>query len=153
MLKITISSLAVAAALGGAAPPIHAGLEKMTGISLDRAILANLTLIAQAQVNPSPPTPASSFDAGLTDRRTYESWFASLTGDFKKGAEYWAGQRSLAKPGSCYLADGTSAGEWTQGCLGVQSQLAPSDVRRKAEPDYRKGWNAYSPVAARRPLR
>ena len=44
--------------------------------------------LAQAQVNPSPPTtPGSPFDAGLADRRTLESWFASLTGDFKKGAK------------------------------------------------------------------
>jgi hypothetical protein len=27
----------------------------------------------------------------------------------------------------------------------TQHQLAPSDVRRKAEPDYRQGWNSYSP--------
>jgi hypothetical protein len=144
MLKVTIGSLAVAAALGGAAPPLHAGLEKMTGITHARAIPAQLTLIAQAQVNPSPPTSASPFDAGLADRREFENWFVSLTGDFQKGAEYWAGHRSLPKPGSCYLADGTSAGEWTQGCLAAQRQLAPSDVRRKAEPNYRQGWNSYA---------
>ena len=145
MLKVTISLLAIAAALGGAASPLHAGLEKMTGITLARAMPRDLTL-AQAQVNPSPPTtPGSPFDAGLADRRTLESWFASLTGDFKKGAEYWAGQRSSAKPGSCYLQDGTSAGEWTEGCLAAQSQLAPMDARRKAEPEYRQGWNSYTP--------
>jgi hypothetical protein len=97
-----------------------------------------------AQVTPGKSS-TSPFDAGLADRRAYEEWFASLTGDFKRGVEYWAGQRSLERPGSCYLADGTSAGEWTQGCVAAQRQFAPSDVRRKAEPDYRRGWNAYSP--------
>jgi hypothetical protein len=53
-----------------------------------------------APVNPAPFTSGSPFDAGLANRRAYEEWFASLTGDFKRGAEYWAGQRSLTKPGS-----------------------------------------------------
>jgi hypothetical protein len=98
--------------------------------------------------NPSPSLSSPAFATGLADRRAYEEWFASLGGDFKRGVEYWAGQRSLPNPGSCYLADGTSAGEWTQGCLAAQRRLAPTDVRRNAEPDYRQGWNAYSVPAA-----
>ena len=53
-------------------------------------------------VAPKSRAAAAPFDAGLADRRAIEEWFASLKGDFKKGASYWAGQRSLPKPGSCY---------------------------------------------------
>jgi hypothetical protein len=134
MLKIAFSGIVLGAAFGAAA---YADPQTMTGSTPVPVILA--------QVTPGNSS-TSPFDAGLADRRAIEEWFAALTGDFKKGAEYWAGQLSLPKPGSCYLADGTSAGEWTQGCLAAQRQLAPSDVRRKAEPDYRRGWNTYSPA-------
>jgi len=57
--------------------------------------------VAQAKVTAAPDDPA--FKAGLADRRAWEEWFASLDGDFKVGAEYWAGQRHKAKPGSLCL--------------------------------------------------
>jgi hypothetical protein len=87
---------------------------------------------------------SSAFNAGLSGRRAIEQWFAELTGDFKTGASYWAGQRSVPKPGSCYASDGSSTGAWTQGCLAAQRQFAPTDVRRKAEPEYRQGWNSFT---------
>jgi len=136
MIKIAISGIVLGAAFG-AAP--YADPERMTGSTPVPVILA--------QVTPGNSS-ASAFDAGLADRRAYEEWFASLTGDFKKGAEYWAGQRSVTKPGSCYLADGTSAGDWTQGCLAAQRRLGPTDKRRLAEPDYRQGWNSYTEPAS-----
>jgi hypothetical protein len=142
MLKIAISLIALGPTFNSAA---YAGSERMTG-SVQAPVI-----MAQA-VNPSPSRSTSALDVGLADRRAYEEWFASLTGDFKRGAKYWAGQRSLPKPGSCYLADGTSAGEWTEGCLAAQRQLAPSDRRRKAEPDYRQGWNAYVPAPLPAPV-
>jgi hypothetical protein len=145
MLKIAINTIAVGAAFGATA---YAGPEGMPGNISVPVILAQVTPEKPAPVNPAPSTSGSPFDAGLADRRAYEEWFASLTGDFKRGVEYWAGQRSLERPGSCYLADGTSAGEWTKGCVAAQRQFAPSDVRRKAEPDYRQGWNACSPPVA-----
>jgi hypothetical protein len=149
MLKIAINTIAVGAAFGATA---YAGPEGMPGNISVPVILAQVTPEKPAPVNPAPSTSASPFDAGLADRRAYEEWFASLTGDFKRGVEYWAGQRSLKQPGSCYLADGTSAGEWTKGCVAAQRQFAPSDVRRKAEPDYRQGWNAYSPPVTPPPV-
>ncbi len=110
-------------------------------------ITRTLLPLTLAQVNPGTPPPASSpsdFAAGLADRRAIEHWFASLTGDFKTGASYWAGQRGLPKPGSCYASDGSSTGSWTQGCLAAQHAFAPSDVRRTAEPEYWRGWNSFT---------
>ena len=146
MLKITISSLAIGV-LGAAALPMDTKPGRMPGNTPVPVILAQAAPDKPVPVNPPPSTSASAFDAGLADRRAYEEWFTSLTGDFKRGVEYWAAQRSLPKPGSCYLGDGTSAGPWTQGCLAAQRRLTPTDVRRKAEPDYRQGWNAYSAAA------
>jgi hypothetical protein len=91
----------------------------------------------------TPSSQGPAFDAGLADRRAYEEWFASLTGDFKKGAAYWTVQRSLPEPGSCHFANGLSVGEWTDGCIAAQRQFAVSDVRKKTEPDYRRGWYSY----------
>src|SRR5207253_3128986 len=79
---------------------------------------------------------SSVFQQGAADRQAYESWFASLTGDYRMGAFFWAGQRSLPKPQSCAAL----GGEATAGCLAAQQHLAPSDMRRKTEPEYRQGW-------------
>ncbi len=90
------------------------------------------------------PQQAPEFQQGLADRRNWETWFAGLTGDHRSGAEYWASHRSLPKPGSCYSsAEGQTSGDWVAGCLAAQRQLARPDVRRKAEPEYRRGWNSY----------
>jgi formylglycine-generating enzyme required for sulfatase activity len=95
---------------------------------------------------PSPNQPATSkpYEDGLADRRAWERWFSGLSGAFKDGAEFWAAQRSTPRPGSCYESAGESRGDWTAGCLAAKRMLTPSDIRRKAEPEYRAGWNSYS---------
>ncbi len=102
------------------------------------------------QASRTPPDTATgeqstslTFQQGLADRRAWEEYFNGLTGDFRAGAESWAERRSTPKPGSCYAATHSDLGAWTAGCLAAQQRLGPSDRRRKAEPDYRLGWNAY----------
>lgn len=95
-----------------------------------------------------PPQPSSPFIQGQTDRQGWESWFGALTGDYRDGAWYWSGQRSLPNPGSCNSAPPFISGDWTAGCFAAQQRLAASDVRRKTEPDYRLGWNSQPPVAS-----
>jgi hypothetical protein len=80
---------------------------------------------------------------GAADRRAWETWFGGLSGAYKDGAEYWTGQRSTPRPGSCYGPAGQNLGDWTAGCLDAKRSLALSDIRRKSEPDYRAGWNSY----------
>jgi gag-polyprotein putative aspartyl protease len=97
-------------------------------------------------ITPIPPEtsqPSAAFQDGLRDRALWERWFTNVAGNFKDGAEYWAGQRSLSNPGSCYGQSGEYLGDWTGGCLAAKRFLNPTDIRRKAEPDYRAGWNAY----------
>jgi hypothetical protein len=82
---------------------------------------------------------ATPFQQGLADRRAWETWFAAASGEYRRGALYWAGQRSLVHPGSC----ATLAVEAAAGCSAAVARLAGSDVRRKNDPDYRAGWNSF----------
>lgn len=85
---------------------------------------------------------SSAFEQGLADRRGWEEWFSSLSGDYRAGAEYWAGQRSTPRPESCSGAAGQRLGEWISGCLAARERLASLDQRRRSEPEYRRGWNS-----------
>ncbi len=89
------------------------------------------------------PQSTTVFQQGLADRKQWETWFNSLTGDYHEGARFWSAQRSLPKPGSCFGPNGQSLGDWTAGCLAAQQRLAPADARRKSEAEYRQGWNSY----------
>jgi hypothetical protein len=92
--------------------------------------------------SPGQEQRSAAYQEGTTDRRGWEGWFAGLAGAFKDGAEYWAEQRSTPRPGSCYGPEGENVGDWTAGCLAAKRILAPTDIRRKSEPDYRAGWNS-----------
>jgi hypothetical protein len=111
--------------------------------------------VLQAWVNVLPdPTPSDNsstmsdakasieFLQGLGDRLTWKMWFRGLKGEYRDGADYWSGQRSLHHPGSCYDYAGNSLGDITSGCLAAQNRLTPYDHRRQTEPTYRKGWNS-----------
>jgi hypothetical protein len=114
---------------------------------------APVTLVPQ-QANPaSPPLTSYSagyeqkspaFEQGTADRRAWEAWLGGLSGSYRDGAEYWSAQRSTPRPGSCYGPAGENLGDWTTGCLAAKRFLTPTDTRRKAEPEYRAGWNSYS---------
>ena len=111
---------------------------------------------APATVAPTPtinsPTksqPSATYRQGQADRESWETWFGSLTGSYRAGAEYWAGQRSLAKPGSCDAAPSSGNADWIAGCIAAQQRLAASDVRRTTQRDYRLGWN--NPAAVETP--
>lgn len=82
-----------------------------------------------------------AFDQGRADRMAYEAWFAGLQGDERAGAVSWAERRSLRMPGTCNASQGQSS-QWSMGCGAARKMLARSDARRKAEPDYRRGWNS-----------
>lgn len=119
----------------------------------------------RAEVRPAHQTPAETalsstvtaaaqseaYRQGQTDREVWEKWFNGLSGDYRVGAEYWAGHRSLPTPGSCATAPSDSGPDWSKGCFAAQGKLAPADVRRKTEPDYRLGWNNPTPSTIKEP--
>jgi hypothetical protein len=86
------------------------------------------------------PTPTGSpmFQKGLADRTAWENWLLKLDGDKRAGAEYWASQRSIPHPGACI---GTPP--FVAGCNQAKPRLAPCDILRKSEPDYKLGWNSF----------
>jgi hypothetical protein len=81
------------------------------------------------------------FNNGRTDRAEYERWFYTLIGDARSGADFWAGQRSLKNPVACSTVKPDNP-LWTSGCLAAQQKLTPLDAKRKADPEYRRGWNS-----------
>ena len=90
----------------------------------------------------TPDTVAESdaFAAGRTARLEYEEWFAHITSeDYRNGVIFWASRRSqVPPPASCHF---TSA-DFEAGCLEAKRRLTPADARRKAEPNFKQGWNS-----------
>jgi hypothetical protein len=90
------------------------------------------------------PPPASPFDQGMADRAEWEQWVVALTGDFRRGAEWWAGHRSLPSPGACNGPAAAMNQQFILGCEAAKERLTPRDIKRKSDPDYRRGWNSYA---------
>jgi predicted aspartyl protease len=115
-------------------------------------VLHSLAPISEPNISGVPSTASlisetpqsAAFRDGLRDRTAWERWFASTSGDFKDGADYWASQRSTPYPSSCNGSGDQHFGDWTAGCLAAKRFLTPTDVRRKSEPEYRAGWNSFS---------
>lgn len=104
---------------------------------------------AQLPITASPtPPPSEAFREGQADRRDWEAWFDQQSGDYRAGAEWWAGERSLPTRRSCAAASPSAGTDWTAGCFAAEEKLTPSDVRRKTEPQYRLGWNNLAPAAS-----
>jgi hypothetical protein len=97
------------------------------------------TTYAQTPTSSSSSAETSSFHHGLADRESWENWFAGTSGDYRNGALFWSGQRSLAHPGSCDALGGDA----TAGCLAAKARLTASDAMRKADSEYRRGWNSF----------
>lgn len=95
----------------------------------------------QRGMQPTQGSESSTPEAqGHTDRVGFETWIGGLTDDQRRGANFWAAERSKPKPASCSVA--APSPDYTTGCQEAQRRLAPLDVRRKTDPSYRKGWNA-----------
>lgn len=86
--------------------------------------------------------PSKAYLDGQQDRRVWEAWIGGLSGGMREGAEWWAGIRSSARPPQCSAAPSASDQQAAVvGCNAARVRLAPSDRRRRSEPDYRQGWN------------
>jgi ATP-dependent protease ClpP protease subunit len=94
-------------------------------------------------MSPTPVPTASvtspMFQKGLADHTAWQKWVDSFSGEFRAGIEWWASQRSMPNPGSCAGPPGFVAG-----CNQAKARLASYDLQRKAQPEYKLGWNAYT---------
>jgi uncharacterized protein len=95
--------------------------------------------LSQSHFMAEAPVEPPSFTDGQRDRQSWEAWFGAITGDYRSGASWWAGQRSSPHPGSCFAL----SSEARNGCLAAKARLVTSDTRREADPDYWRGWNSY----------
>jgi DNA-binding helix-hairpin-helix protein with protein kinase domain len=115
------------------------GVLVLIGVVVNLASSNKATSIALSRPRAEPATEPTPFTDGQHDRQAWETWFTATTGDYRKGASWWARQRSLPRPGSCLALSGDAR----NGCLAAKDKLATSDVRRNANPDYWRGWNSY----------
>jgi hypothetical protein len=106
--------------------------------------------LVASQIDPSPKgIPENPFQRGLSDRTELEQWIAALSGEFRRGADWWAARRSVPNPGSCGGLPGLSQ-DFVAGCEAAKARLTPLDLKRKSDLDYRRGWN--SPTGPITPL-
>ena len=96
----------------------HAGASGATAGERESVTSPN----SEAVTTPQPAT----FEPGMTGRRDYQLWIASLTGPYQEGAQFWTSQRSLKMPGSCFDSNHESFGDFTAGCL--EAQWASRDI-------------------------
>ena len=66
------------------------------------------------------------------------------SGDFRRGADWWAGHRSLAHTGTCNGPAAAMSQQFTLGCEAAKARLTSKDVKRKSDPDYKRGWNSFT---------
>ena len=99
--------------------------------------------VAVPQPDLAKPTPASaSYMDGQNDRRAWEAWIAGMSGAGRDGAEWWAGVRSIQRPPTCSsVPGGSDPVAAAAGCNQARIRMGNPDRRRRAEPDYRAGWN------------
>jgi hypothetical protein len=88
-------------------------------------------------------TTTSAFRDGRADRQAWEAWVGGLGSTNRAGAEFWAGHRSDPRPPDC---GSTTDVAFQSGCEEAKKRLDESDRRRRADADYRAGWN--SPLEA-----
>lgn len=115
-------------------------------VNLHNPVLSGAT-VPDSSAAPAAPPPSTASQEGQAARQAWESWFSLQSGDFHAGAEWWAAHRSLPHPGSCTATPPSTGEKWTAGCLAAQQRLAAADVRRRTEPEYRRGWNSFASVA------
>ena len=98
----------------------------------------------QYAARPEYRFPGVFVRAGTRRSGGIRKWFASLSGDYRRGADWWTGHRSLPHAGTCNGPAAAMNQQFTLGCEAAKARLASKDVKRKSDPDYKRGWNSYT---------
>jgi hypothetical protein len=115
-----------------------------TALSDSQATANRKALIRGVKAAMSDATLApTAFREGAADRHAWETWFVSLSGEYRDGAFFWSAVRSNPTPGSCLAGRGQMSDAYRWGCVHAQKFLTQVDARRTTEPDYWRGWNSY----------
>jgi hypothetical protein len=101
---------------------------------------------AQPSASAEQPTQSPPYKQGWDHARTWQTWLDSLDNETKEGAEFWAAarnDRSQRTPLPCADGTGRISAAFRKGCAGAKGILDVVDQNRKAQPEYRQGWNEY----------
>ncbi len=94
---------------------------------------------------PSNSRSSQSIDYqnGANDRDEWERWFATLGGDRREGAEYWAVVRNNGDypPPTCADGKGQYSDEFRSACEGAKKFLTIVDQGRTSSSEFKAGWN------------
>ncbi len=111
--------------------------------SLVTSLQQQLNNISQGPGSVTKESQVSSFERGVQDRESWESWFGGLSaGDYRSGAFYWSATRNATPRGMCADARGYSYGEFTRGCVDAKQRLDSVDQARMSDRAYKQGWNS-----------
>jgi hypothetical protein len=115
----------------GSAPP--AGPAPVSSLLVSPQAPAVVVVAPEVVADPA-------FQQGLAERGRFETWFNGLYDDTKLGAAWWAENRGRAARDGLSCVPFSPA--FSAGCTQAQMRLALPDQRRRAEPNYRIGWNS-----------
>ena len=125
---------------------LRLGTERQQLLQAESSIASlqqQLNDISQKPGNPSKDSEISSFEHGVQDRESWESWFGGLSpGDYRSGAFYWSATRNNTPRGLCVDTRGYSYGEFTRGCIDAKQRLDPVDQARMSDQAYKQGWSS-----------
>jgi hypothetical protein len=98
------------------------------------------------QVSPKetdPPPRSQDYINGAGARAAWEDLVATLTGDARDGAVFWASVRSdKARQHTCNEGKGASSQAFKSACDAAKIFFVNVDKNRLANADYRSGWNS-----------
>jgi TonB family protein len=149
---------------GAILPPFPANMtepeiEVSVTVRFDMASSQPIPVQSRPQQSAPPPSsqnavgePNDAYRQGATDSRSLRTWFESLSGALRAGADYWASNRSERRPAACGDTAKNYTGDkdrFVAGCQEAKARLDPIDVRRLSEPQYRAG---FSDEAKRSPI-
>jgi hypothetical protein len=114
--------------------------------AMDPDTLKTITVASNSDAQSVPPngtTTAAAFSEGLADRQRWELWISGLTGEEKEGALWYAANRNLRGNHDCAAQPKQDDVPWSAGCLTAQQRLTPVDLKRRSDPQYKRGWNSF----------
>ena len=104
-------------------------------------MMRSLAMVISLMTSGAAWSQTPAFNEGLADRARIEAWLQTLSGPHREGAIFWSGPRSVQRPQPCDQSPPSPA--WREGCVASRAQFAPTDVRRRTEPEFRLGWNSW----------
>lgn len=96
-------------------------------------------------------TDSTAYRDGKDDRARWETWVATLGGEARDGALYWAAERNNKTrhaPPSCSHRAGRTSDAFREACITAAEFLKDVDKRRSSGPAYRRGFDESGGSAA-----